>query len=44
MRDRSFDAQSAYVSNQPDEHQCQFGGTFSEPLVKNRVFLYLAYD
>ncbi len=43
-RDRTFDAQSAYVSSQPDEHQRQFGGTFSGPLVKNRMFLYLGYD
>ena len=43
-RDRTFDAQSAYVTSQPDEHQRQFGGTFSGPLVKNRVFLYLGYD
>jgi hypothetical protein len=44
IRDRTFDAQSAYVSSQPDEQQRQFGGTFSGPLVKNRVFLYLGYD
>ena len=44
VRDRTFDAQSAYVSSQPDEQQRQFGGTFSGPLVKNRVFLYLGYD
>jgi hypothetical protein len=44
VRDRTFDAQSAYVTSQPDEHQRQFGGTFSGPLLKNRVFLYLGYD
>ncbi len=44
IRDRDFDAQSAYVSSQPYEQQRQFGGTFSGPLVKNRVFLYLGYD
>jgi hypothetical protein len=43
-RDRTFDAQSAYVSSQPYEQQRQFGGTVSGPLVKNRVFLYLGYD
>ena len=44
VRDRTFDAQSVYVSSQPYEQQRQFGGTFSGPLVKNRVFLYLGYD
>jgi hypothetical protein len=44
LRERTFDAQSAYVSSQPDEQQRQFGGTFSGPLVKNRIFLYLGYD
>ena len=44
IRDRDFDAQSAYVSSQPYEQQRQFGGTFSGPLVKNRIFLYLGYD
>src|SRR5664279_4263294 len=39
VRDRTFDAQSAYVTSQPYEQQRQFGGTFSGPLVKNRVFL-----
>jgi Carboxypeptidase regulatory-like domain/TonB dependent receptor-like, beta-barrel len=43
-RDRTFDAQSAYVTSQPYEKQRQFGGTLSGPLVKNRVFLYLGYD
>jgi carboxypeptidase family protein len=44
VRDRTFDAQSAYVTSQAYEQQRQFGGTFSGPLVKNRVFLYLGYD
>ena len=44
VRDRTFDAQSAYVTSQPNEHQRQFGGTFSGPVVKNRVFMYLGYD
>jgi hypothetical protein len=44
MRDRDFDAQSAYVSSQPYEQQRQFGGTFGGPLRKNRVFLYVGYD
>ncbi len=44
VRDRTFDAQSAYVTSQPYEQQRQFGGTVSGPLVKNRVFLYLGYD
>ena len=43
-RDRTFDAQPAYVTSQPYEQQRQFGGTLSAPLVKNRVFLYLGYD
>ena len=43
-RDRTFDAQPAYVTSQPYEKQRQFGGTLSGPLVKNRVFLYLGYD
>ena len=44
VRDRTFDAQSAYVTSEPYEHQNQFGATLSGPLVKNRVFLYLGYD
>jgi len=44
VRDRSFDAQSPYANSPPDEQQRQIGGTFSGPLVKNRVFLYLGYD
>ena len=44
VRDRDFDAQSAYVSSKPNEHQEQFGGTFGGPIVKNRAFLYLGYD
>ena len=44
VRDRDFDAQSAYVSSQPNEQQRQFGGTLGGPLRKNRVFLYLGYD
>jgi hypothetical protein len=44
VRERDFDAQSAYVANTPYEQQRQFGGTFSGPLVKNRVFMYLGYD
>jgi hypothetical protein len=44
VRDRTFDAQSPYVSSEPYEHQNQFGATLSGPLIKNRVFLYLGYD
>jgi hypothetical protein len=44
VRDRTFDAQSAYVTTEPYERQNQFGATLSGPLVKNRVFLYLGYD
>ncbi|HZD30502.1 MAG TPA: carboxypeptidase-like regulatory domain-containing protein, partial [Candidatus Angelobacter sp.] len=44
VRDRDFDAIPAYVTSEPYEQQRQFGGTFSGPLVKNRVFLYLGYD
>ena len=44
VRDRDFDAQSAYVSTQPNEQQRQFGGTLGGPLHKNRAFLYLGYD
>jgi hypothetical protein len=44
VRDRSFDAIPAYVTSEPYEQQRQFGATFSGPLVKNRVFLYLGYD
>ena len=44
LRDRTFDAQPAYVTNEPYEQQRQFGGTLSGPLAKNRVFLYLGYD
>ena len=43
-RDRTFDAQSPYVTSRTYERQRQFGGTVSGPLVKNRVFLYLGYD
>jgi len=44
VRDRDFDAQSAYVSSKPNEQQRQFGGTLGGPLRKNRAFLYLGYD
>jgi hypothetical protein len=44
VRDRDFDAQSAFVSSKPNEQQRQFGATYGGPLVKNRVFLYLGYD
>jgi outer membrane receptor protein involved in Fe transport len=44
LRDRDFDAQSAYVSSQPFEQQRQFGGTLGGPLRKNRAFLYLGFD
>ena len=44
-RDRTFDAQPAYVTtSMPNEQQRQFGGTFGGPLRKNRAFLYLGYD
>src|SRR5262249_46672151 len=44
VRDRDFDAQSAYVSSKPNEQQKQFGATVGGPIVKNRAFLYLGYD
>ncbi len=44
VRDRDFDAQPAYVSSEPYERLRQFGGTFSGPLRKDRVFLYVGYD
>jgi hypothetical protein len=44
VRDRDFDAQSAYVTSKPNEQQKQFGGTLGGPLRKNRAFLYLGYD
>jgi hypothetical protein len=44
VRDRDFDAQSAYVTSHPNEQQRQFGGTFGGPLRKDRAFLYLGYD
>src|ERR1022692_3314323 len=44
LRDRDFDAQSAYVSSQPFEQQRQFGGTLGGPLRKNRAFLYIGFD
>src|SRR5271165_6564714 len=44
VRDRDFDAQSAYVTSKPNEEQKQFGGTFGGPIVKNRAFLYLGFD
>jgi len=43
-RDRTFDAQPAYVSSMPNERQRQFGGTLGGPLRKDRAFLYLGYD
>jgi outer membrane receptor protein involved in Fe transport len=44
VRDRSFDAQSAYVTSMPNEQQRQFGGTIGGPIRKNRAFLYLGFD
>jgi hypothetical protein len=44
VRDREFDAQSAYVSSRPFERQRQFGGTLGGPLHKNRAFIYLGFD
>jgi len=44
LRDRDFDAESAYAGSKPYEQQRQFGGTLGGPLHKNRAFIYLGFD
>ncbi|HKD86689.1 MAG TPA: TonB-dependent receptor [Terriglobales bacterium] len=44
LRDRSFDAQQAYASSQPNDRQQQFGGTVGGPIRKDRIFLYAGFD
>ena len=44
LRDRSFDAQQAYTTDQPNDRQQQFGGTVGGPIRKDRIFFYAGFD